>query len=107
MRITAKFNLFTGEPSAKLRCGYLLALTESDRVHNTKVVYKFVDKLKVAFKQLNKNVTVRSFATHDMPLLVKLEEHEIGCAPTQLDPREDREGVGRRSQHRQSLAKTV
>jgi len=58
------------------RAAVLLGIIESDRKHGTKLGHKFVPKLQEGFKRLNKSIKLESFTVHDLPLLVKLEEHQ-------------------------------
>jgi ParB-like chromosome segregation protein Spo0J len=58
------------------RVAMLLGAVRADQANKTKHMDKFVHKLAKAFKSLNKNIEPETFARHDLPLLVKLEEYE-------------------------------
>ena len=58
------------------RVAYLLTLVESDRKNKTEYSDNFVAKLNAAFDELNQPVQPDTFANHDMPLLLRLEEVE-------------------------------
>lgn len=58
------------------RVAYLLALVESDRKNGTDFSSNFTAILADAFSELKKGIEPISFATNDLPLLVRLERYE-------------------------------